>query len=89
MAIFDARPTWPRGWVSALAVTSLPARAGERQAREPLCQTWSRHRQSTIRRKDGFLAVRFERHADRRGYPKALVATEHAMIIGARTPIIR
>lgn len=35
---------------------------------------------SATRKKNGFLAARMRRLAARRGYPKALVATEHAMI---------
>ena len=36
---------------------------------------------SAARKKTGFLAARFRRLAARRGYQKALVATEHSMII--------
>jgi transposase len=36
---------------------------------------------SVGRKKTGFLAARFRRLAARRGYAKAVVATEHSMII--------
>jgi transposase len=36
---------------------------------------------NAIKRKNSFLSARFKRLAARRGFTKALVATEHAMII--------
>lgn len=53
------------------------ARPGNRYAKRALGMA----AKSAIRGKDRFLSVRFKRLAARRGYAKALVATQHAMII--------
>jgi len=54
----------------------VPARRGNRYVKRALGIA----AKSAARKKTGFLAARFRRLAARRGYQKAIVATEHSMI---------
>jgi transposase len=85
MSIFDGGTDHLASWVGVCPgshesagkkkkVATLP---GNRYAKRALGMA----AKNAIRRNDGFLPVRFKRLAARRGYQKALVATEHAMII--------
>jgi transposase len=85
MAIFDGGAEHLASWVgvcpgsheSAGKKKKVATRPGDRYAKRALGMA----AKNAIRRNDGFLSVRFKRLAARRGYTKALVATEHAMII--------
>jgi len=56
---------------------NVAARRGDRYAKRALGMA----AKNAVKRKNTFLSVRFKRLAARRGFPKALVATEHTMII--------
>jgi transposase len=84
MSVFDA-PEQLAAWAgvapgsheSAGKRKNAPARRGNRYVKRALGIA----AKSAARKKTGFLAARFRRLAARRGYQKALVATEHSMII--------
>lgn len=67
----------PGSHESAGKKKNVAVRPGDRYAKRALGMA----AKNVIRHNSGFLSVRFKRLAARRGYPKALVATEHAMII--------
>jgi transposase len=67
----------PGSHESAGKKRNVAARPGDRYAKRALGMA----AKNVIRHKNGFLSIRFKRLAARRGFPKALVATEHAMII--------
>ena len=84
MSVFDA-PEQLAAWAgvapgsheSAGKRKNAPARRGNRYVKRALGIA----AKSAARKKTGFLAARFRRLAARRGYQKALVATEHSIII--------
>jgi transposase len=67
----------PGSHESAGKKKNVATRPGNRYAKRALGMA----AKNVIRHKSGFLSVRFKRLVARRGFPKALVATEHAMII--------
>jgi transposase len=67
----------PGSHESAGKKKKVAVRPGNRYAKRALGMA----AKNVIRHKSGFLSVRFTRLVARRGFPKALVATEHAMII--------
>lgn len=67
----------PGSHESAGKKKNVTVRPGNRYAKRALGMA----AKNAIRHNSGFLSVRFKRLAARRGFPKALVATEHAMII--------
>jgi transposase len=85
MTIFEAGTEHLASWVgvcpgsheSAGKKKNVAVRPGNRYAKRALGMA----AKNVSRHKRGFLSVRFKRLAARRGYTKALVATEHAMII--------
>jgi transposase len=66
----------PGSHESAGKKKNVATRPGNRYAKRALGMA----AKNVIRHKSGFLSVRFKRLVARRGFPKALVATEHAMI---------
>lgn len=84
MAVFDS-PEQLAAWAgvapgsheSAGKRKNAPTRRGNRYVKRALGIA----AKSAARKKTGFLAARFRRLAARRGYQKAIVATEHSMII--------
>jgi transposase len=67
----------PGSHESAGKKKNAPTRPGDRYAKRALGMA----AKNAIKQKNTFLSVRFQRLVARRGYGKALVATEHAMII--------
>jgi transposase len=84
MSIFESTEhlaSWvgvcPGSHESAGKKKNVAVRRGDRYAKRALGMA----AKNVIRHNSGFLATRFKRLAARRGFTKALVATEHAMII--------